>query len=149
MEKYKKEFPCFFERTVYIKLNRIKLEASVEKRSKKSQQNGSCDSMKRVTRSAKNDVSVPQWIRILDGLYKGDLGQVTSFDQNNQEVHVEIFPRIDYASISNNPMPTAEKTTKKRRPFPRLFDAQAIRYEFEFEAKVLVLLFKITSFCNK
>lgn len=124
---YKREFPRFFEKTVSIILKRIEYSDPNKKNSNEKQQQSS--SVVRVTRSMKTERDFFKWVRISNGFYKGDPGQVEFFDEANGIVHVKLLPRIDYVLLLSDFVSTAGKKNSKRRPPVQLFDVQAIRYE--------------------
>lgn len=113
---FEKEFPEFFRKTVIIKLDRIKLPSENEK--EKRNERVFC-STSRVTRSQNSKEQTFEWVRVLKGEYKGDLGKVLALKNNT--VDLKIFPRIDYCFITTNIL-------SKRRPTLKPFDANFMRF---------------------
>ena len=70
-----------------------------------------------------------QWVRLKKGLYKDDLAQVDYVDTAQNHVHLKLIPRIDYSrprgALRTNS--STEKSLKKKRPPPRLFDPEKVR----------------------
>lgn len=92
---YEKEFPHIFNRKLCIKSNRIKLNSVVNEPA-------------RVTRSSKKEKNKKiEWVRVKNGVYRGDIARVLLFDEKNSQVHVELFPRNDSEHSA---------TGSKRRP---------------------------------
>lgn len=122
---WEKEFPQVFEKTLCIKLTRIDDEIKNQSESAHNsvKKRGSCIS--RITRSQKKIGAVDvEWVRVSNGFFKGDVAKLVSIDDEANEAHVKLLPRIDYDSITDD---TAESRSK-RRPAPKQFDPNAIRY---------------------
>ncbi|XP_068702308.1 transcription elongation factor SPT5-like [Montipora capricornis] len=85
-----------------------------------------------VMKVVKEIVSVKpkQWVRLKRGIYKDDLAQVDYVNTARNQVTLKMIPRIDYSrsrGLAKSAEETSEKRKKKRRPTPKLFDADAIR----------------------
>lgn len=125
---YQVEFPHFFEKKIFIKLDRIEISSNCvsvneqKKKNKKAKPNiiqADDSSFSRVTRSKKNMATNMEWIRISDGVYKGDIAKVDYFDERNGFVHVKLFPRINFSQGSSE---------NKRRPMMQRFDPELVKY---------------------
>ena len=73
-----------------------------------------------------------QWVRLKKGLYKDDLAQVDYVEQSQNKVGLKVIPRIDYsrprgALRTNSAEDAAKNKVKKKRPPPKLFDAEKVR----------------------
>ncbi|XP_015766127.1 PREDICTED: transcription elongation factor SPT5-like [Acropora digitifera] len=71
-----------------------------------------------------------QWVRLKRGIYKDDLAQVDYVNTARNQVTLKMIPRIDYSrsrGLAKSAEDAGEKRKKKRRPAPKLFDADAIR----------------------
>ncbi|KAK2568278.1 Transcription elongation factor SPT5 [Acropora cervicornis] len=71
-----------------------------------------------------------QWVRLKRGIYKDDLAQVDYVNTARNQVTLKMIPRIDYSrsrGLAKSVEDAGEKRKKKRRPAPKLFDADAIR----------------------
>jgi hypothetical protein len=82
-------------------------------------------------------VKASQWIRVRNGVYKGDLGFLTYVESWGAQVLV--VPRL------KTPTPTAASLKRKRtaiRPEPRLFDPATFSSLFQRQAKQLNGLYK-------
>eukprot|EP00898_Chlorokybus_atmophyticus_P002859 jgi/Chlat1/3574/Chrsp234S03564 len=64
------------------------------------------------------------WIRIRNGTYKGDLGQVLDVDYVRQRCTVKLVPRLDFAAIAAKADDKDYANRKRPRPPQRLFNAQ-------------------------
>lgn len=118
---YKTEFPLIFKKILCVKLNRVKLSSPVnDDKTKTDEQNIS--SVSRRTRSQKDKDPKVDWVRVLKGEYKGDLGRVELLDLKNNTADVKLFPRIDYGSIG------CEPSLSNRRPAMKSFDVEFMRY---------------------
>ncbi|XP_051852808.1 transcription elongation factor SPT5-like [Antechinus flavipes] len=80
----------------------------------------------KVLRSQAPDLQPGSWVRVREGLYKGDLGQVTRSEPGNSTVFLKMIPRIDYSLIAGLGAPTLG-FPKRKRPPQKLLDAQKIR----------------------
>lgn len=123
IQYWKTKFPSIFEKTVCIKLNRLKLKSHHQTESVVEQKKSkSIDYSVRVTRSTKKQNFSIDWVRILNGNFKGDIAKVELLDEKKNEVHLKLFPRIDYDSLATN-----GKLPSTRRPPLGPFDPNAIR----------------------
>jgi len=71
-----------------------------------------------------------QWVRLKRGLYKDDLAQVDYVDMAQNQIHLKLLPRVDYARPRGALRTAAseEKAKKnKKRPPAKLFDPEKIR----------------------
>lgn len=77
---------------------------------------------KRITRSTKIVDAPTEWVRILDGLYQGDIAYVEYLSIQNKELKLKIIPRIANGK-------------SKRRPCNKRFDPDLIEYVHFFFVK--------------
>lgn len=129
-EHWKTKFPGIFEKIVCIKLNRLKLNSleppeSVIEMKKRNFESIDKSDLVRVTRSRKKRNFSVDWVRISNGHFKGDIAKVEFLNEKENEVHLKLFPRIDYDSLALNR--GLEKLPSKRRPPLGAFDPNAIR----------------------
>jgi transcription elongation factor SPT5 len=48
---------------------------------------------------AKADMTIGSWVRVQNGIYKGDLAQLHDFDSAGTAYVIKVVPRIDYAEL--------------------------------------------------
>lgn len=111
------KFNYIFEKTLRITLDRIKIPSEKQENKCVVKPNVTNSIGQRVTRSKKVENAHLQWVRISNGKYSGDLGKVVSFDS---EVHLELFPRINYDA------------NKRSRPAARPLQPEMLRYLMKF-----------------
>lgn len=114
------EFPQVCKKQVVIKLNRFNI--------------GKLDKIAndiRITRSKSRENKITNWVRILKGYYKDDIGYVDLINQSSGKIYVKLLPRIDYTSLSSD-FEMVKNKTSKRRPPPRAFNVDEIRYVNRF-----------------
>ncbi|XP_014243912.1 transcription elongation factor SPT5 isoform X2 [Cimex lectularius] len=95
-----------------------------------------------------------QWVRIKTGIYKDDIAKVDYVDLAQNQVHLKLFPRIDYTKLRGALRPTQDndplKRKKKKRPPAKAFDSGAIR---EIGGEVTsdgdYLIFEGNRYCRK
>lgn len=113
----KSEFGYIYKRTVQIKLDRIdpnilhKTQTIVTH--KKETKTTLESNERRVTRSRRADIV--DWVRILGGLYKGDVAKVDSFDEKNDQFNLIVIPRINYGHVM------------QKRPLNKPLDPELVR----------------------
>ncbi|XP_055308530.1 uncharacterized protein LOC129572569 [Sitodiplosis mosellana] len=101
---YKTEFPHIFAKELCIKVKKLNFDKVQQK------------TPARITRSSKKNCNELQWVRVKNGKYKGDIARVLLIDEKKSEVHVHLFPRIDFGLGKRS----------RRQPI-KLFDPEAIR----------------------
>lgn len=103
-----RSFQHVFKRTVSIRLHRVKIDY------KEIDENIRASNIQstnfRITRSKKAAANV-EWVRITNGIYKGDIAKVESIDNAKGEVNLRILSRINYDDVNQ-----ATKNIVKRRP---------------------------------
>lgn len=124
IEYWKSKYPRFFDKTVRIKLNRMKLCSDINKKSDIKQKRRHCDSDHiRITRSRNKLNTDVEWVRITQKIYKNDLAKVDTLDVIKKEVHLKLFPRINYDSLNSEGL----NGRLNRRPSPKPLDPNIIR----------------------
>lgn len=126
IEYWKSKFPQCFEKTLRIQLNRIEMKSN-KKESDVTKEKMNLKSIDRVnsvriTRNSRKQNFIVDWVRISNGIYKGDIAKLESFNECQSEARLKVFPRINYDSFV-----TTQRT--KRRPPLKAFDPSAIRYD--------------------
>lgn len=123
MDKIKNisEFDYIFKKQLIIKLDRIKLPSKTDEKVVKTDEKvvKNCEQNKRITRSAKKEDVQTEWVRILNGLYKGDIAHVEHWSLQKKELILKIIPRIANGA-------------SKRRPCAKRFDPELIKYAHFF-----------------
>lgn len=114
------DFIHIFKRTVSIKLDRIDTSEYKNKGHHCSPRNQNL----RVTRSRTCNKSSIDWVRMLKGWYKGDIGRLKSINKQNGDAEVMLLPRINYDSL--DAVDFDEKPPKRRPPY-KPFDPVAYK----------------------
>lgn len=81
----------------------------------------------RITRNSRKQNFIVDWVRISNGIYKGDIAKLESLNECQSEARLKVFPRINYDSFVVDEVLTTQRT--KRRPPLKAFDPSAIRYD--------------------
>lgn len=125
VNRWRAEFPHIFRKNLYIKLDRINVRSNNEIEDRISDEMIDDDKFLRVTRSKNKENTKIDWVRILNGEYKGDIAKVDIFDEKNGLVHCKLFPRINYDLNDDG---IGNKPSNKRRYMSKAFDPNEIRY---------------------
>lgn len=126
IEYWKSKFPQCFEKTLRIQLNRIEVKSN-KKESGVTNEKMNSKSSKRTTRNSRKQNFDVDWVRISNGIYKGDIAKLESLNECQSEARLKVFPRINYDSFVVDEVLTTQRT--KRRPPLKAFDPSAIRYD--------------------